>query len=457
MNAESQAMPTVEPPTAEQPSAGQATQGQGGYAIGGIELGGTLHIPPGTYQTYRQMIADPTIALADAVARAPIMAASWSIRAEDDAPAGAEELVDHVFTPLIRKFKRHALKGGLRFGWQPWEKIFELEQVEGRQAWVIRRLRALKHDITTIEVIKATGAFDGFKNNAVTLPLNKSLLFTHDPEHDDDHYGRSRLENLRRTFQRSEENEEAAGRYVRKVAGVFVIIHFPPGKTKLADGTEKPNNEIARELGAGLRAGTHVAIENAFAQSLNSRVPNATDKTQWQIELKEDSGGRQAGFSDRGKSLDVQKFRGYFVPERAASEGQFGTKAEAETHGDLILTIGEELHEDIFDVLNWHAVDQVLALNFGDEARGSVKLEPAPLMDRHSALFRKIIETIIATPPGFEWAQLNLKLESLAEELGLPLADNPQPVDPDVDDDEDDDATKAAQTVEEMMQAGGGA
>lgn len=374
------------------PDIGERTKIQGGAVIGGIPSA-TILLRPGTYATYRLMRTDPTIALARAVVMAPIQAAQWSVEAKDDTPDERVAFIKDQFIEQRTLILADALRGGLDYGWQGWEKIFELRENRLR----IRRFKPLLHDITHIEADKTTGNFMGYKQGEIIVPLENALIYTHDRE-GDNHYGRSRLENIRRTWSGWMDCNDGAARYDKKIAGAWIVVHYPIGTSRDKDGTERPNWEIARDILNGIVASGQIAVPNSFAGEVDDLNNQRPEKRQWMIEVLEDKGGRQPQFIDRLRYLDSLKFRGMLRPERAAMEGQFGTKAESESQADMSLVEGEQLHQDIVRTINWHAVDQVLALNYGEESRGSVWLSPMPLQDAKRGTYQQIIAAMLQNP-----------------------------------------------------------
>ena len=397
------------------PVIGEQTGSQGTSA--GIstfmQIPGLDATPAGTYQTYRSMLMDPTIALARAVVMSPLVCNTWSVKSTDGTPEDRVSFIEDMIDPMTRHFVRAMLRS-LDYGWAGFEKVFEVSN--GR--WTLKRLKPLLHDITQIN-IDSNGKFQGFKQSSTDLPREKALLFTYDRE-GDNHYGRPRLENIRETWSWWKQANEGAARYDRKIAGVMPVIHYPPGKSIDKSGIERDNYEIGKGVLDSIAAGHGIAVPNRKAMEDDS------DGKEWSIELMEDKGGRQPSFIERLRYLDSLKFRGYLRPERSALEGQFGTKAEAQTHGDLGLLDGEQLQSDLAETINWHVVDQLLVLNFGEDARGSVYFEPNPIQDESRTLAREVIKGMTATPDGREFLRVYLDFEQISEMTTLPtLPDAP--------------------------------
>ena len=172
-----------------------------------------------------------------------------------------------------------------------------------------------------------------------------------------------------------------------------------------------------------------------------------------------DKGPRQASFVRRLEYLDTQKVRGLLMPERTMLEGKFGTKAEAGEHIDLAFTIMELIDRYITELVNWHCVDQILVLNYGEEARGTVRLEPAPLVDSQKAYLREIYAAFLKSPTGFMEEYDLVDTVSLREQIGVPTLSEEQLKQRERDDLAQkiiDEATNAKQVDEEGKEGEGG-
>lgn len=383
-------------------------------------------LPRGTYRTYRKMRADPTIALARAVVMGPIVASSWSFEADDGVPEPRLAFIRDQVEPHRRAFVRQALAGMIDFGWQGWEKVYAIEAAAGdTPRLVLRTLKPLLHDITRIEVDKDTGAFRGFKQEDVTVPPASTVLITHEQE-GDNYYGRARLENVRKPWWWWEVENEAATEYGRKIAGVKIIIHYPPGTSVNKDGVEEPNYRIARRLANSIVANSAVCVPNEYNSHADDRAADKPEKRRWIVDLLEDKGGRQPDFANRLRYLDALKFRGLHRSERVAMEGQYGTKAESGEHAAIGATDGELLSEAIAAAFNAQVIDPTLALNFGPEAVGTVRVTPSPLEDNKAAVALDLIREWAKSPDGREDLRLRLSLDEILNLSELPVAGDDQ-------------------------------
>lgn len=385
-------------------------------SYGGDELAATL---PKSYDTYRAIRRHPTVSLGRVLGIAPIVAAEWSVESDDGVPEDRVAFIKDQFLDLHEPVMERALLGGTDFGWQGFEKVFDIEK--GRL--VLRKLKPLLHDLTIILVSETTGAFSGFRQGEVDVPLENSLLFTFRAE-GTQWYGESLLENIRETHTKWSDVEKGATRYDKKVAGSHFIVYYPKGSTLVA-GVEKDNSVIASDLLKAMESSAGIMLPSTVAKFIDEmKVPPPA----WKIELLSDKGSSsQSTFIDRLAYLDKLLVRGLGFPERAILEGEYGTKAEAGVHGAAAVTHMDLLHRFVTREMNWHLVDQMLALNWGEEARGTVWLVASPIADVKIEWLREVYLAIISNPSGFAEELGFVDRGSLKDVLGVPSQDE-QPI-----------------------------
>lgn len=378
------------------------------YGAGAQDLTNPL---PQSYDTYRAMRKDPTIALARALTIAPVVAGEWVVEADDEVDEERIKFIRDRFLPMREPILQQTLLGGIDFGWQPFEKVFK--QQDGRI--VLKKLKPLLQDITTILVDRQTGAFAGFRQELNTLPLANCLLISFRVEGTQWH-GAGLLENIRATYNKYIEADAGAARYDKKLAGASLVIYCP-AQEEYEDDTKRPNTELGTEMGQALQSSGVVVVPRVqvkFADQMTNPPEG------WQFEVLQDNSSRQPGFRDRLDYLDKLKARGLEWPERAILEGMFGTKAEAGAHQALALTNADLTHRYITRFINWHCVDQVLALNYGEQARGTVRLVAAPLVDAKLDFLRALYTEIVKHPQGFMEEYDSIDSDGLKDTLGIP-------------------------------------
>ncbi len=370
---------------------------------------------PATYATYRQIRKLGTIAMARELKVAPVLASEWTIDADDDVPDEWKTLVEKTFFPLRDEFMAATLYyGDVDFGYTCFEKI-----IEPKDGYLkITRFKPLLHDITEI-CIGHHGGFIGVRQLGKDLGLANSVHVGFRVE-GSYLYGIPLLENARQAYNWWIDCNEGARRYDRKIAGAHIVVEYPVGTSTDRYGKEVENADLARTVLDSLEAAGGVAVPRdmaAFMQQLNLESPG------WKIWILDAGSSQQGTFVVRLEYLDKQLCRSLHIPERAMMEGQHGTLAEAEAHADVIFTIQDIEHRRVTAELNRQAVDQVLRLNFGEQAVGKVRLKASPIVDEKKAFFKEIYAQLLASPAGQKELQ-SLDAGSLREQLGLPQVQN---------------------------------
>jgi hypothetical protein len=366
---------------------------------------------PGTYATYRRMLRDPSIGLARFVAIAPILTAGWSFEADDDVPDDVVSFIQDQLEDRRAALLADAVRA-LDYGWSCFETVYAIED----SRLILRKVKPLLVDITQIKIVQQTGEFAGYLNTGAEIPPEKCLHIAFDSEAGDLH-GRPLLENAREVWGWWRDANDGAARYDRKVAGVFPVIHYPLGQSRDSTGKVVDNFEIGKRTATNLVAGKAILLPNENADPAPG-AQGKNDKPRWIVELLEDKGSRQPGFIDRLRYLDSLKFRSYHVPERAAAEGQFGTKAEAQAHGDLVLINAELFHQQIAHAISRQIIDTLILFNFGPQHVGKVSITPQPIVDDVANMVRQIVQAVLTSSTDVLLSTVDF--DAMLDLVGLP-------------------------------------
>jgi hypothetical protein len=411
-------------PPGEDTAAQTIRGGIPGFSASG--LAGFTATAAGTYQTYRQISANPTNALARSIVGAPIVANTWQWKkSRDDVPDEWVDFARQVLNPLRQGIVRDALRA-LEFGWAGFEKIWQIEN--GRR--VLRRLKPLLWDCTDI-LVDDYGNPGGLLNrppgtSPVVLRAGKYFLYTYDGEAANP-YGRSRHENIRQAWSENEQIRQRLAQYMKKVSGIVVQLHYPEGTSRDAAGAERPNQWLGQQVLDSVSAGRSVMFPNGFASSNDLRMAyELAGKSSWQLSTLEAQGADHApGMKLVLEYYDALIFRGWLRPERTGLESRHGSKADAETHTDTATLDSELIDRDIADAVTRDVVDELLVLNFGKRARGAVAIEPAPIENDALGVLRSVLNTLIAHGQTTVGSQINI--EALLDQLSVPRAAIPSP------------------------------
>ena len=371
----------------------------------------------------RDMRRDSVISLIRTMLFAGVLSGEWSVETTEP---DDNNMLDQVVLDEIKNFVkdqmenvrlhllRTAVNGCFDFGWQGYEKVFELDTE--RLLFTLKKLKPLLQDLTTIVSDEADGSFNGFKNGEVKLMLEECLLLNFDVE-GTMWEGQSQIELAEEYFDEKKISRMSATRYDKKMSGSQWVVKYPVGTTPIPGTDEsKPNHLIADDILDAIEGSGMIAIPQA-----RSPLTTAENKGQnaWEIELI-DASGAVVQFTERFNYHDKCIARVLGWPERSILEGQFGTKAEAEAHGDFVVTMIEYRHDGLVEQINWHLVNQLIRVNWGEQYENAAWLKAAKLNDNAKTFLRDLYWKILENPDGFMIEFDHLDIDSIAQSLGVP-------------------------------------
>lgn len=416
--------------TLRRADAGETTGEQQAYYGGGTgivtaNLPGYADAPPGTYEVYRVMDADPVIALVRARIVGKILAGSLSVEARPGTPDAMVKTLEQAFQPVRADLMEAALLA-LSLGWQGFEVIWDRKTLDGagpRQVPV--RFKPLLQEQTT-PLVDANGNLVGLRqpkpNGGGTVDLYgpKFWHYAYDPNRGGHVFGRSRHENVR---------VQAWWPWVQALAQGTAVDGRPGGRQFVVKGPPGQEDN-ARQIARDLQAGRSVYMENFLAALAADKVRGMTPDqikslagvSAYAIEQYDLQNWGPASEAIAGKLAyyDALKVRGWHLPERAVLEGEHGTKAESETQSDNLEGDAEQVFGGIVAALNKGPVNDVLAMNFGEQARGAAWLKPGPLSDDHAAGDWKLIDAALADPDIRGQLLRQVDLDAIVTRRGIP-------------------------------------
>lgn len=390
--------------------------------------------PFGWSKKVRTMRRDPTLAFVRDILSAPILASPWTVVTDDPKYKSAEEDILQNFEPKRFDFMQNAIRGLLDFGWQGYETVWAYNEQTGLVE--LAKLKPLLQDITDI-LVNEYGELRGLRNRPVYLnalvpflaarsgpwvDLNRDESFVayRDAE-GTNWYGEPMMRRAEIPYDSWLECEKAAKRFDTKIAGAHWVVYYPIGHSAYK-GSEQVNNYlIAVDILNSLESSGKIAVPQKILQNieeLNDGI--GADKQAWKIELITVSSTSEGSFVGRQKYLDSLKSRSLGIPERAALEGQFGTKAEAEAHADFAIDNIEMFQVNIINQLNQWPVNFLLEVNHGREFMGHVKLQAAPLSDTKRAQLRAFYMAYLNTQQGSTEEAVAVDIPAIRDELGIP-------------------------------------
>lgn len=383
------------------------------------EVTGELDFTPWTttftFEKSRRMRLDPTLQMARLYSVAPILAASWTVEGDEEEHI---KLIKDQLLPLRTHLLSTYLFSEIDFGWKCYEKIFAIDE---QGTTVIQEVKPLKCDDTRVRYDKNTGAFKGLRTSDlytgqdVFIDAQHSLFVNFDEE-GLGNYAIAGFQIAEKAYDDWNTCNRAAVKYDDKVAGVYLVVWHPEGKTKL-NGVETDNGEIAQTIIRTLRASGSVSIPIRVKNQIDQLNGFQSSKV-WEVAFL-NPGQMQGAFNERANYLDKLKARALGVTERSLFEGTYGTKAEAVTHASAVMLCKMLKHVQVTDYFNTRLVDQLLWQNF--HAKGTAKLVAQPLTDDRIELFTRVFESLLSDPAAGLELKDAIDKKQLLESLRIPL------------------------------------
>jgi hypothetical protein len=374
------------------------------------------------YDKMRAMRRDPTIALARDAAVAPIIASTWTFELTDKtSPDWIKTYCERYLLPLRTKYLRTALYGEIDFGWRAYEKV--LNVVRDRQLGIKvipQRLKPLLNDNTWARY-DDEGDFDGLlhqnpmNNNWYNIDFEHSMF----ANFDDDGLGNYNDPALIRCEQAYDEwhiANDTARRYDEKISGAVWVIEYPEGTNYYKGTPDMPNYDIAKDIAYQIKASGHLILPNKLLASVETELQEF-GQAGWRVSLVE-SGAKGADFVTRLDYLDKLKIRGLGVLERAIVEGNYGTKAEAESHINLMLLNMQLKHQDLTDYFNQVMTNHFTAINANIVDAGHFVAQP--LTDERRDLFLQLYTALLTQPDSSAETIQRTDIPELMRVVGVP-------------------------------------
>ncbi len=375
------------------------------------------------YKLYREISSHPTVALVMEIVKSPIISNEWAWHVKDGTPDEWLQTVKEMLDGMRHQAINDGLRG-LEFGWAGFEKVWKEED----GSLVLQRLKPLIPEHTEILVDRG-GNFRGLKNGVAgrdTIELfdSKAWLYTHNAEFGN-LYGRSRHENIRNDYDRSLQIADRLAQYLKKIAGLVVQLHYPDGTSKDVAGADRPNDFIAQQILDAVSQGKSVRLPNLFASMADQEPLKAAElagKSQWVLSALDIGGSdHSTGLLAALEYIDKRLVRGWLRPERSAIEGQHGTMAEASAHTDTGMTDSELVDQDFASQFNRGVVDDVLAMNFGEQARGAVFAVPSPITDGTAANKMSLLKQMLSDKATSASVAGKIDVDEILKDLDIPM------------------------------------
>jgi hypothetical protein len=143
-------------------------------------------------------------------------------------------------------------------------------------------------------------------------------------------------------------HQRTAYRLGVKSSAIIPIVKGPISGEEVDDqGNKRTGEQAAQGIVDALTEGYGVFMENLASSDELMGNPDLAKASKWAIEFFDSKSSSTAitPTIDTMRYYDSLKLRGYLQPERTATEGQHGTKAEVAEQASYGLADGEQVHE----------------------------------------------------------------------------------------------------------------
>lgn len=410
---------------------------------------GYPNTPPGTLQTYRLMdCTSPTLTLIKASIIAPIVSADPTFHVvtpegkkrprgvlagdgvQTDELDKRADLIEQIFSPLWPDLMFDCCRS-LSLGHYPFEVIWEVKN--GRN-W-IKEFVGLPPEWTAVLVDKKRrylGIRPMVQISGPDLIGWNSFNCVYDCEARN-HHGRPRHENARQEWWRQLQDDMQGSRLDDKSAG-FVFSVAGPDTSFIDDqGNSITGKQAAQAIAQLLAAGRSVYLPN-FAFSAKQIVANPDLAAATAFSIKQydlgNVGPSQAAILNKLEYRDKRLVRAWCRPEREILESSRGGlgQGDSSVHGQVGIVDSEMVMGMFYRQINAGPVDDVLRLNFGPEAVGSVVIAPPPLADPQVEFLQKVILALMADQQASQEMLSRIDIPTLLDRTETPSLETPKPI-----------------------------
>lgn len=392
------------------------TYGYGPLGLGGYS--GYSRAPFGCMETYRWMDCNPTLTLGKGVTVTPCIGAPYSVEANQGVPDKWVTCVETAFLKNIMFLARDAFDC-LSLQWQPFEVYWENEA-----GFIVPRFKSLLQEMTAALVEKETFRVLGLKNDQIELTGPNWYTFAEHPK-GGKLWSKSRHESCREdAWWPWMEANKFGGRLDKKATGIVFMVKGPQGGSLLDQNNISVTGQAASlNLANILQQGISAYSPNALLSIRELKQhPELAKVSAFDVQYFDlgDTAGANKALNEKQRYYDSLMFRAWKRPERSATEGQRGTLAEAEVHGDIGTDDSDLLRSLFAKSLNDGPVNNCLEQNFGPQARGKVYLKPAPIVPARFQVLRMLMEKIASVPALLTKVIEETDMDAVHDVLGVP-------------------------------------
>ena len=361
--------------------------------FGAIALNG-FGVPLGSFGNYWLMERNPTVALAEAVADAPIRSAQISYASRQGTPAEIVDFVRGNFggreAELLDTFSY-----ARSWGFRPAELVFKYGQISGKLEF--EKAKPLMPELT-MALRDIHGNVVGIENQGTRIMDPRQYLWITYDGKGCNPYGRSRKENCKKPWLREEALYDLMEYSMNITVRPFGYVTYPYGLeddngASLNDKMKSNASQIAQQMASGQWA----TVPNPYAKWMEEMVQkgiNPKDVMPYNIDWYDAKSDGGAGFERMFTITSRGIVMGILQPARTILEGP-GSQADASQHTDTAMLIPQQFLGTICREVSRGPIDTVVVQNFGEEYRGSVWWEPAPLVNRQLVFNNDLVRQVL--------------------------------------------------------------
>lgn len=353
----------------------------------------------------------PTVWFAQEITVAPLLESGWTLVSDsaDKKLAEITSVLSRVLLPWAWFIIDHCVKGMQRYGWQPFEVVWDVEKIDKKQYVIPVKIKDLLQDYPTYIQVGKYGDMLGIKQGEIAVSANE-MLYIAQRVRGSNYYGVSTYEAVWPQVQADLVVSQNAEKHDIFTAGSKVTVRYPQGQSAGAGGVLKDNFSLAVQMLKSLGMGNGTVIPSGRNEGSNA----------WDIDRVSDPVSQESRFINRSKFLDTRILHHFLVPERSAVEGQFGTKAEAGTHGDLALQLQFIQAARIAEAVSDQIVDPFIMYNYGEEYIGRCKVKPAPLDDKRQIFFQNLYMELLKSDELAFMERRTIDMPAIRTQIGVP-------------------------------------